>query len=211
MKIEVNHAKLFGAARYQGMRLTCLAFATSDLNRVASSAPDQLSPEFLYRQSGATTPNWQAGEGLFLEPTLNAAGNPGQPLEVHYPYEDIAPIDTQPPAAPTGAPLYRSELAPLVPTGNNVIDQIRRGHPVGLIVESTLTLFKPVNGVVAFSPHIIQDRVHAVLAVGVGESFSGEPHVLIRNSWGVTWGDQGYAWLPKQYIDMHALEAFGRK
>ena len=210
MKIEVNHAQFFGAARYQGMRLTCLAFAASDLNRVASSAPDELSPEFLYRQAGATTPNWQAGEGLFLSPTLEAASNPGQPLEVHYPYEAHAPKDALPPAAPKDATLYSSKLVPLKPTGDNVIDQIRLGHPVGLIVESTLTLFRPVNGVVAFSPHILQDRVHAVLAVGVGESSDGEPHVLIRNSWGMTWGDQGYAWLPKQYIDVHALESFGR-
>lgn len=210
MKIQVNHAQFFGATRHQGMRLTCLAFAASDLNRVASGAPDELSPEFLYRQAGSTTPSWQAGEGLYLTPTLDAAGKPGQPLEVHFPYEATPPADTLPPEAPKDATLYSSKLAPLEPTGDNVIDQICRGHPVGLIVESTLTLFQPVNGVVTFSPHILQDRVHAVLAVGVGESPGGEPHVLIRNSWGMTWGDQGYAWLPKQYIDMHALEAFGR-
>jgi len=187
-----------------------LAFATSDLNRVASSAPDQLSPEFLYRQAGAATPNWQAGDGLFLAPTLDAVGHPGQPLEAEYPYEANAPTGTLPPVAPKDAKLYSSKLAVIPATGDNVIDQIRRGHPVGLILESTLTLFYPVSGVVTFSPDILPDRVHAVLAVGVGESLHGEPHVLIRNSWGENWGEQGYAWLPKQYIDMHALEAFGR-
>jgi hypothetical protein len=210
MKIHVSHAKLFGSARHQGMRLTCLAFATSDLNRIASNAPDELSPEFLYRQAGATTLNWQAGDGLYLVPTLNAAGNPGQPLEIHYPYQASPPADASPPAASEDTTLYSSTLTPLKPTGDDVIERIRQGHPVGLIVESTLTLFKPVDGVVAFSPHILQDRVHAVLAVGVGESSRGEPHVLIRNSWGVSWGHQGYAWLPKEYIDTHALEAFGR-
>jgi len=210
MKLEVNHASLFGIARHQGLRLTCLAFVASDLNRVACRAPDELSPEFLYRQAGATTPNWQAGEGLYLAPTLAAASAPGQPLEIHCPYEANAPTHTLPPVAPKDATLYSSKLAHLKPTGDTVISQIRLGHPVGLIVESTLTLFQPDKGVVAFSPNILQDRVHAVLAVGVGESSGGEPHVLIRNSWGVTWGDKGYAWLPKQYIDMHALEAFGR-
>ncbi|RYG38382.1 MAG: hypothetical protein EON93_02120 [Burkholderiales bacterium] len=210
MKIEVNYAPLFGAARHQGMRLTCLAFAASDLNRMASNAPGDLSPEFLYQQAGSTTPNWQAGEGLYLAPTLLAAGNPGQPLETHYPYQAAAPAFVQAPVPPTDVQLHSSALTAIVPTGDNVIDQIRQGHAVGLILESTETLFYPKDGVVAFSTNILLDRVHAVLAVGLGEAPDGVHHVLIRNSWGVTWGDQGYAWLPKQYIDMHALEAFGR-
>lgn len=210
MKIEVNHQTKFGAARHQGMRLTCLAFAASDLNWMAAGAPDALSPEFLYQQAGAATPNWQAGEGLYLAPTLAAAGKPGQPLEIHFPYQAASPAATLAPTPPKDAQMYSSELTQFVPTGDDVIQKIRDGHAVGLIVESTLTLFYPVDGVIAFSPDIIQDRVHAVLAVGVGESPGGVPHVLIRNSWGEAWGELGYAWLPKEYIDMHALEAFGR-
>lgn len=210
MKVEVNHAPLFGAVRHQGMRLTCLAFATSDLNRMASSAPGELSPEFLYRHAGAITPGWAAGQGLYLAPTLQAAGNPGQPLEIHYPYETNAPVGVQPPAVPPGVQMYSSALKEIAPTASSVTNQIKLGHAVGLIVESTLTLFKPKDGVVEFSADILPDRAHAVLAVGVGESFDGEPHVLIRNSWGQTWGHLGHAWLPNRYIDMHALEAFGR-
>lgn len=210
MKIEVNHQTKFGAARHQGMRLTCLAFAASDLNRMAAGAPDALSPEFLYQQAGATTPNWRAGEGLYLAPTLAAASKPGQPLEIHYPYQAASPAAALAPTPPKDAQMYKSDLTQFMPTGDDVIQKIRDGHAVGLIVESTLTLFYPVDGIIAFSPDIIEGRVHAVLAVGVGESLGGVPHVLIRNSWGEAWGELGYAWLPKEYIEMHALEAFGR-
>lgn len=44
-----------------------------------------------------------------------------------------------------------------------------------------------------------RDRVtggHAVLAVGYSDS-----HVVIRNSWGVGWGDEGYGYLPWTYFD----------
>lgn len=210
MKIEVSHTHRFGPARHQGMRLTCLAFAASDLNRMFASAPEALSPEFLYQHAGAITPGWVAGDGLYLAPTLQAVGHPGQPLDIHYPYQPGAPTAVGTPVPPAGAAMYRSPLRPVAPTAKDVVNELRQGHAVGLVVESTLTLFKPVDGVVAFTPDILPDRAHAVLAVGVGESSAGQIHVLVRNSWGVSWGLEGHAWLPEDYINTHALEAFGR-
>ncbi|MNL34389.1 Papain family cysteine protease [compost metagenome] len=68
----------------------------------------------------------------------------------------------------------------------------------------------PTNGVVAFSPMILPGRAHAVVAVGLGATAAGQQYVRIRNSWGTKWGDQGHAWLPIEYIDLHTLQAFGR-
>ncbi len=56
------------------------------------------------------------------------------------------------------------------------------------------------------------DRIlggHAVIAVGYNDSMiiknstcgtSTQGALLIRNSWGETWGDKGYGWLPYDYI-----------
>jgi len=50
---------------------------------------------------------------------------------------------------------------------------------------------------------------HAVVAVGYDDNLriknlaSGQEEVgalLIRNSWGTTWGDNGYGWLPYKYV-----------
>jgi C1A family cysteine protease len=50
---------------------------------------------------------------------------------------------------------------------------------------------------------------HAVMAVGYddtieiknpGCSTSTKGAILIRNSWGPAWGDEGYGWLPYEYI-----------
>lgn len=210
MNVEVDLSDLFGAARHQGMRLTCLAFAASDLNRIAASAPSELSPEFLYQMAGALTPGWSPGAGLYLLPTLQAVGMPGQPLEQAFPYQTAPPETVQTPTPPAGASMYVSLLRPIAPTAAAVASQLQQGHPVGLVVESTPTLFRPVDGVVQFTPQILPDRAHAVLAVGAGVSPNGELHILIRNSWGSGWGTSGHAWLPKDYIELHALEAFGR-
>ncbi len=45
---------------------------------------------------------------------------------------------------------------------------------------------------------------HAVVAVGYDDKKkigAGAGALLIRNSWGTGWGDQGYGWLPYEYVD----------
>jgi C1A family cysteine protease len=44
---------------------------------------------------------------------------------------------------------------------------------------------------------------HAVVAVGYDDAHTigdEEGALLIRNSWGVGWGEKGYGWLPYRYL-----------
>src|SRR6266480_3556407 len=45
---------------------------------------------------------------------------------------------------------------------------------------------------------------HAVGAVGIGAAIRGEL-ILIRNSWGASWGDQGHAWLDDAFLVEHLI------
>lgn len=206
----IDLSATLGAARHQGQRLTCLAFAVSDVNRRLSPAPDELSAEFLYQHAGAITPGWAGGGALYLAPTLTVAGNPGQPLESEFPYQATSSTAVAVPGQPPGAKMYSSGVREIKRTSDVVIAELQAGHIVGLIIESTVTLMKPVNGIVAFTPMILPGRAHAVVAVGLGEAVGGVQYVRVRNSWGAKWGDQGHAWLPIEYIDLHVLQAFGR-
>ncbi len=47
---------------------------------------------------------------------------------------------------------------------------------------------------------------HVVLVVGFDDAYPAGPAgpgaLLIRNSWGIGWGDNGYGWLPYQYLSL---------
>jgi C1A family cysteine protease len=46
-------------------------------------------------------------------------------------------------------------------------------------------------------PHEATVGGHAVVAVGYNDSQS---QVIVRNSWGASWGDHGYFYMPYQYM-----------
>lgn len=41
------------------------------------------------------------------------------------------------------------------------------------------------------------DVNHAVVAVGLGETEKGTPYYIVRNSWGTSWGMEGYFWMKR--------------
>lgn len=57
-----------------------------------------------------------------------------------------------------------------------------------------------------------EETNHAVLAVGWGVTSDGQKYWIVKNSWGNTWGQQGYFWIRKGTdecgIESAAIEAF---
>lgn len=204
--IEVLLPEAEEPPRDQGDRLTCLAFAISNLNR--SSAPATLSPEFVYQSTALQTPGWKPGDGLIPSIAFTASA-PGQPEESHYPYQadepkiPIAPL-------PHHLTLHGTAIRIHPQSAAYVAQSIRGGYPIGLVLHLTPEFYRPTKGIVPFNTFVLPDTLHAVLAVGIGkEQSTGTEHILIQNSWGPGWGNNGHAWLPSQYLDLHTACSFG--
>jgi len=64
-------------------------------------------------------------------------------------------------------------------------------QPVAVAIEADTRYFQSYNGGILDSPSCGTSLDHGVLIVGYGEE-NGEKYWLLKNSWGVTWGEQGY-------------------
>ena len=191
----------FGQARDQGMRPTCLAFATSDCHAAKLSSWSALSCEYLYYWA-QTRSGKSATAGATLPAILEALLKDGQPIEGDWPYLTATPTNlaTWVPPKTIGAIFRRKNSAP-VADFDEIVSAITKHEPVLLVLMLCDGFYQPDSGVVVAGPSDKPDpaRKHAVVAVAYG-MVDEEPAILVRNSWGTTWGLQGYAWLPKSYL-----------
>jgi hypothetical protein len=205
----LDFSHLLGTARNQYQRATCLAFASSDFNRYSNAIHEPLSVEYLAHHAVKTIPNWMIGDGLNIPAILNALDNPGQPLEESYPYDPSnagRPLQSAP--SDVGQ-LYASKVSRQGLSANEIVLAINDQKPVCLVIALSQYFFSPVAGIVVYSNDYLPDALHAVVGVGIGtHSETGEKHIFIRNSWGVSWGLCGHAWLPLSYLETHLHDSF---
>jgi len=88
----------FGPARDQGLRPTCLAFATSDAHAaVRDTTWAELSCEYLYFHA-AQREGVKHTAGVKIASIRNALDQDGQPVEAGWPYLKAVPKQWKPPA-----------------------------------------------------------------------------------------------------------------
>lgn len=208
IQVQVDRSVELGAARYQGLRPTCIAFTMSDLNAGAhKSGP--LSVEYLCHHAARLARDWKPHLGFTVDDALTAMQQPGQPHEHLYPYQEEAadtPLNTPP--SDVGH-LYASPHRGRDLDYGDLVRHVADGELVGAVISVSESLYHPHDGVVRFDPMMIPDLYHGVIAAGLGRHVhTGEQHVLVRNSWGTGWGVQGHAWIPKAHLQLHLVEGF---
>lgn len=198
--IEKDLRSAFGIARDQDPRPTCMAFAASDAHAGARSGWDPLSVEWAYyhalkREGGVPH------RGVLMGTMLDTLRSDGQPAEKKWPYIDQLFTDLtgwQPPAAD---PIFKRDSTQLNAVVADIIDELDADRPVLFTMSVSRSFFTPdSDGVVAAVEPLEPKRVHALVAVGHGRR-RADRFILIRNSWGVSWGMAGHAWMDVNYLD----------
>jgi C1A family cysteine protease len=156
--------------------------------------------------------HWTGDTGAYLRTTMKAMRLFGVPPEEYYGY-DVARFDDEPEAflyafAANYKALVYTRLDIPGTDKDDLLRQIKRllrnGFPsmFGFTVYSSL--YGAEQGRIPYPGE--GDKVvggHAVVAVGydndleIGEDTGA---LLIRNSWGTDWGEDGYGWLPYKYV-----------
>lgn len=156
---------------------------------------------------------WTGDTGAYLRTTMGALALFGAPPERYWPY-DVARFDAEPTsfcfafaANYQAIKYFRLDPSPL--TGLQVLQSIKNYLTAGFpsmfgfpVYDEYMHL--PANGLVAFPS--LTSRLyggHANVAVGYDDTVmigQDKGALLVRNSWGTSWGLNGYAWLSYKYV-----------
>jgi C1A family cysteine protease len=206
----------------QGTLGSCTAFAGVGMleyyQRRAFGKYVDASHRFVYKVT-RTLGGFEGDSGAFLRTAMGAMTLFGAPPQQYWPY-DVPKFDEEPPAfcyafAQNFQALTYYRLDPPGTDPAGLVDRIK-GHLASQLPSMFgFTCFESLDaaadsGEIPY-PNPDENIVggHAVVAVGydnrkrvkhpAGGQTSGA--FLIRNSWGKTWGMDGYGWLPYRYVE----------
>lgn len=197
-------------------RPVCVTFAVSVAHEATRSDdgadPEHLAPEAIWWH--CTHLGLTSNHGMLLLDAGLGIGEPGQPPLSEWPYNATLGGGTE--APPTGLappPWYRARLTPLPVAHDGIEERIEESlansRPVILVIEVTDEFRYPDDLGVIAPPDLRSEEggYHAIACVGAATHPRLGRLLLIKNSWGATWGLGGYGWLPLGYLIAFGAQA----
>ena len=227
---KVDHRRYCSPVQYQGQYNTCTAHVVAGMlafqqNRAHGSYVPA-SRLFLFRVTKRLLNSDEVADGVYFRQMMGCLVLVGVPPESYFPYLDTAidddpRLDAEPDAFcyAVAADHQATRYIRLDPAGEEpqaVLDRVRGFLAAGFsmsigfpLIKSALKASKTTGLFNMPAPKEEAIGRHAVLLVGYDDELvvpgvDGGPSatgaLLFKNSWDMSWGDQGYGWLPYDYL-----------
>lgn len=171
--------------------------------------PTDVSRLFIYYYERALMGTIGYDSGAYLRDGIKVVAKNGAPLEQLWPY-NILRYTVQPSGTAISDGLRRTvTLYERITNFTGCINALANGFPINigfLVYSSFMTNAVATTGMMPY-PNVRRERLlggHAVLLVGYDNTTS---RFIARNSWGSTWGDRGYFYMPYQVIQNTSMSS----
>ncbi len=207
---SIDLRDLFAPVRNQGKQGSCAAFAISSVIEIMRSGHNRYSPAFLYWIARENNGTAAADIGASLYDVINAATTRGICREVSMPYnEDIITLAPSEAAFGEAADCKVLEAKTVEPNLKDIKSALNDGFPVIIGVQIFDSFSDTRKGFIRQPSrkelNAGEDQgSHAMVICGYSDK---EKILVVRNSWGSEFGDNGYCYMPYSYARKYINQA----